>query len=208
MCVLNNTILILKGEVKMAKLSNLKMRKDYEERQIKCLIVEDYTTGDLVKYYNPSEFGKVIENTEPDLLTRVYSPTQEEKNDIFNIISGDLQAKDGVVDVEITDETLVLSLFKRFTDVEIDIEDEAGIKEIMQNPNELFLAIKMELDKVLMSVLENFVATYKTLKSNPQTVEVLSEQAMERAELQKKLEREKKVQELQKQLAELTKDNA
>ncbi len=191
----------------MAKLSTMQMRKDDGEKQIRCLIVEDYKSGSLLKHYNPQEFKSIIKNTNPDFLTKIYSPTQKDKENIYQLIDKNLSASNGQLHTKISDEDVVVTLIKNFTDVEIDVEDVEVVKEIIANPNELFLAIKMELDKILMSMLETYVTTYKTLQANPQTMEALGEKAQERLVQQKKLEREKKMNELKKELSKLVEEN-
>ena len=183
------------------------MRKDDGEKQIRCLIVEDYKSGSLLKHYNPQEFKSIIKNTNPDFLTKIYSPTQKDKENIYQLIDKNLSASNGQLHTKISDEDVVVTLIKNFTDVEIDVEDVEVVKEIIANPNELFLAIKMELDKILMSMLETYVTTYKTLQANPQTMEALGEKAQERLVQQKKLEREKKMNELKKELSKLVEEN-
>lgn len=191
----------------MAKLSTMQMRKDDGEKQIRCLIVEDYKSGSLLKHYNPQEFKSIIKNTNPDFLTKIYSPTQKDKENIYQLIDKNLSASNGQLHTKISDEDVVVTLIKNFTNVEIDVEDVEVVKEIIANPNELFLAIKMELDKILMSMLETYVTTYKTLQANPQTMEALGEKAQERLVQQKKLEREKKMNELKKELSKLVEEN-
>ena len=191
----------------MAKLSTMQMRKDDGEKQIRCLIVEDYKSGSLLKHYNPQEFKSIIKNTNLDFLTKIYSPTQKDKENIYQLIDKNLSASNGQLHTKISDEDVVVTLIKNFTDVEIDVEDVEVVKEIIANPNELFLAIKMELDKILMSMLETYVTTYKTLQANPQTMEALGEKAQERLVQQKKLEREKKMNELKKELSKLVEEN-
>lgn len=186
----------------MASLKSLKMRNDEEQRQIKCLIVEDYKTGDIIKYYNPNEFKNIIEKTEEMFLTKVYSPTQEEKDQLFKSLQEDIAVNDGVVEVKITEADIVMGLFKKFTDLEIDLGDKEMIDEVMKNPSELFVAIKIEMDKILMSSLESYLSTYKTLKSNPQAQELLEKGAELELMSEEERLRKQKVDELKKQAEE------
>lgn len=186
----------------MAKLESLKMRKDDGERQIKCLVVES-ESGDVVKYYNPSEFQTIINTIDKDHLTKVYSPTVEEKETMLEKIKDSIIVEDGAVNVNITEADLIMQLFTMFTDLEIDLEDKELINSVVANPNELFVAIKIEVDKILMSVFESFIATQRTLQSNPHTTEMIAKDVVENMEAKAQAEKEAKIAELKAQLADL-----
>lgn len=183
----------------MAKLQALKMRKDEGERQIKCLIVEDVTTGDVAKYFNPTDFKKIIENTDKELLTKVYSPSVEDKQKLLEKIKDNITVGEQSVDVNITEEDMIAQLFSMFTDLEIDLKDKELIHEVVKNPNDVFIAIKIEIDKILMSVFENFIATQRTLQSNPHATELFVKDIVDEDELKKQAE----IEELQARLREL-----
>lgn len=183
----------------MAKLHSLKMRKDEGERQIKCLIVEDVTTGDVAKYFNPTDFKKIIENTDKELLTKVYSPSVEDKQKLLEKIKDNITVGEQSVDVDITEEDMIAQLFLMFTDLEIDLKDKELIHEVVKNPNDVFIAIKIEIDKILMSVFENFIATQRTLQSNPHATELFVKDIVDEDELKKQAE----IEELQARLREL-----
>lgn len=188
----------------MAKLQSLKLRKDDGERQIKCLIIEDYMTGDIIKHYDSDDFKDIIEDTDSMFLTKVYSPTQEEKEDLFKLVQDDIEVKDGYVSAEITESEVVIGMFKKFTDLEIDLNDKELIEDVMSNPNDLFVNIKLEMDKILMSTFESYMSTYKTLQSNPQTQEMLSKTVTLNEDAKKEDEiKKKKAEELKAQLRDL-----
>lgn len=188
----------------MAKLQSLKLRKDDGERQIKCLIVEDYKTGDIVKYYDSDDFKDIIKDTDSMFLTKVYSPTQKEKEDLFKLVEGDIEVEDGYVSAEITEPDVVIGMFKRFTDLEIDLNDKELIEDVMSSPNDLFVAIKLEVDKILMSTFESYMSTYKTLQSNPQAQEMLSKTITLNEDAKKEDEiKKQKAEELKAQLRDL-----
>ena len=186
----------------MASLKSLKMRNDEKERQIKCLIVEDYKTGDIVKYYDPKEFKNIVEQTDEMFLTKVYTPTQEEKDHLFKSLQEEIIVSDGMVEVKITEADIVMGLFKKFTDLEIDLNDKELIEEVMKNPSELFVAIKIEMDKILMSSLESYLSTYKTLKANPQAQELLEKSVELKLMTEEERLRKQKIEELKKQADE------
>lgn len=157
----------------MAKLQSLKMRKDEGERQIKCLIVEDVLTGDVVKYFNPSEFSTIMQATKKDNLTKVYSPTVEDKQKMLETIKDNIVVDNESISVDITEEDMIMQLFTMFTDLEIDLTDKELIHDVVANPNDVFIAIKIEIDKILMSIFETFIATQRTLQSNPHATEMI-----------------------------------
>lgn len=157
----------------MAKLQSLKMRKDEGERQIKCLIVEDVATGDVVKVFNVTEFNNIMENTDKEHLTKVYSASVEDKQKLLEKIKDNIVVNNEEVSVNITEEDMIMQLFTMFTDLEIDLTNKELIKEVVANPNDLFVAIKIEIDKILMSVFETFIATQRTMQSNPHATEMI-----------------------------------
>lgn len=175
------------------------MRKDEGERQIKCLIVEDIATGDVAKYFNPSDFKRIIENTDKKFLTKVYSATVEDKQKLLEKIKDNIVVGEQSVDVNITEEDMIMQLFMMFTDLEIDLEDKELIHEVVKNPNDVFLAIKIEIDKILMSIFENFIATQRTLQSNPHATELFANDVVNEEEIKKQEE----IAELQARLREL-----
>ncbi len=181
------------------------MRNDYNGKAIKCLIVEDFNTGELVKQYDPTMFEKVIKETDPMFLTKVFVPTNDEKTNIYDLLSRSIVERENQDVVEVSERDMLIEMFLRFTDLDFDVNDEELIKDVLANPNELFVAIKSEMDKILMGILENYVTTVKTLQSNPQTATLLSQQINEKAELvQSELKKkELRKQELLKELEEL-----
>lgn len=175
------------------------MRKDEGERQIKCLIVEDVLTGDVVKYFNPSEFSTVLQMTEKDNLTKVYSPTVEDKQKMLETIKDNIVVDNESVSVDITEEDMIMQLFAMFTDLEIDLTDKELINEVVANPNDVFIAIKIEIDKILMSIFETFIATQRTLQSNPHATEMIIKDMSN----EKDVEKEAEIAKLQARLKEL-----
>lgn len=184
----------------MAKLSRLKLRKDENERQIHCLIVEDYNTGNIIKYYNHEQFSQIINDTDPMFLTKVYTATPQEKTELFESLKKDMIVNDGNVEVNITESDIILNLFLKFTDIEIDINDRDLIDDVVANPNDLYIAIKLELDKILMSSFEHFVSTYKTLQSNPQAQELLLNKINMDMQQNEEKERQRLIKELKEEM--------
>lgn len=183
----------------MAKLHSLKMRQDEGQRQIKCLIVEDIVTGDVAKHFNPEDFKNIIKNTNKEHLTKVYSPTVEDKQKMLEKIKDNITVGEQELNVNITEEDMIMQLFAMFTDLEIDLEDKELIREVVANPNDVFLAIKIEIDKILMSIFENFIATQRTLQSNPHATELFANEIVSEDEAKKQAE----IEELQARLREL-----
>lgn len=184
----------------MAKLQSLKLRKDEGERQIKCLIVESIT-GDVIKYFNPDEFGSIIETTDKDHLTKVYSATLEDKEKMLETLKDSVTVEEGAISVNVTEADMVMGLFSMFTDLEIDLNDKELINEVMANPNDMFVAIKIEIDKILMSVFETFIATQKILQSNPNATQLIAKDVVE--DVEAKAQKEAEIKELQARLKEL-----
>ena len=119
------------------------------------------------------------------------------------MVEDSISVVDGKAKSEISDVDIVFNLFSKLTDLEIDFENTELMNEIIKNPNELFVAIKLEMDKVLMKVFETYISTYKTLKSNPQSTDLLSKQINQKIALEEKQKNKEKIEELKRQLKEL-----
>lgn len=191
----------------MAKLSLLKSKRDENERVIKCLVVEDYKNGHVYKKYNYHEFDEIINKTDKMFLTKIYAPAPQEREDVFKLIQKN--TVDGKV--EISDSDMLTVMFSKFTDLEIDLDDN-GIEDVLANPSEFLMQIKSEMDKLLISCIESYVEMHDTLASSPRTTEMLNEHIEKKQEVvnedelkreQEKLAKEEKRKELERQLAEL-----
>ena len=96
-----------------------------------------------------------------------------------------------------------MQLFVMFTDLEIDLEDKELINEVVANPNDVFVAIKIEIDKILMSIFETFIATQRTLQSNPHATEMIAKDIADDMEAKAKAEKEAEIAKLKARLQEL-----
>lgn len=187
----------------MAKSKSLKMRNDENNRQIKCLIVEDITTGEIIKHYNHKDFKRIMKSTKSEFLTKVYTPKDKDKESILELIDSRMVETKNGVSAQINDEDVLFKLILQFTDIEIDVTNTEEINDIINNPSELFFAVKIEMEKILMSIFEQYVSLYKTIQSNPQVSELLSGQAQIKKLSQEEQKKQKEIEDLKARLKEL-----
>lgn len=142
------------------------LRNDVDGKQLRCLIVEDYKTGSVVKCRDRQKFEKVISETDEMFLTKIYEPTAKEREALLETLK--IHDKGGD-NIEIP-EKVVLFHMLQFTDLELDSatfeENEELLDAVISNPNPLFLAIKNELDLIFIesiSMLIDITDSYRQL---------------------------------------------
>ena len=184
----------------MAKnLSRLIARQDYEGRQIKCLIIEDRKAGTLRKEYEHEKFEKIMKTVDKDDVVIVFAPTEEQRGKLIDLV-GENIAEDG--SVKISDEDLFANMFSEFTDLDVtDLEeDKAMLRMALDNPSELFLAIKSVLEQILWGIVATYNDAVKTIEAIPEEILQMSNDA-KRLEMEAEKERIlKQIEALQKEL--------
>lgn len=144
------------------------LRNDDNGRQIRCLMVEDYQTGGMTKVRDQNQFQSILATTDEMLVTKVYEPDMAERDHLMRLIKNsvgeDLQAN--------LSETDVLYEMLKLTDLEIDSSDleanKALLEQILQRPNALFLAIKAELEIILIEVVASFHDVASAYRAMPE----------------------------------------
>ena len=197
----------------MAKsLASLKLRNDYQGKQIRCLIIEDATTGLLSKVRQPDLFASLIEETPASLLTIVFEPTEADRVKLLKLVGQNMDSDE--LTATIGEEDVLLTLFE-MTDLDMNPaeikENRQLMAEIIENPSALFIAIKNELDMILLEIVTSFEEVVKAYRHMPQEMLDASSQLFElkskEQENQLKIEAKKKeIEELQRQLAHLEGD--
>lgn len=181
------------------KMKRLIARQDYQEREIKCLIIEDLEAGTIRKEYDYNKFANILKTYDKDSVTIVFSPTEKQRGHLIDLI-GENSDKDG--NVFISNETIYHHMFKEFTD--LDITNSATDNELLQqafaNPSGLFLAIKSAMEQILWGIVAAYNDTVKTIEAIP--AEMLQTSVdLKRLEIEAEKERIlKQIEELQKEL--------
>lgn len=185
----------------MAKnLSRLIARQDYEGRQIKCLIIEDRKAGTLRKEYEHEKFEKIMNTVDKDNIVIVFAPTEEQRGKLIDLVGENITPEGKV---QISSEDLFFNMFGEFTDLDIsDLEeDRVLLRQALENPSELFLAIKSVMEQILWGIVSTYNDAVKTIEAIPEEVLQMSTD-VKRLEMEAEKERIlKQIEELQKELA-------
>lgn len=195
-------------------LSSLKQRNDYNGKQIRCLIIEDSTSGLLSKVREPELFKDLIEQTPASLLTIVFEPTEADRTKLLKLIGQNINPNEESLEVTIGEEDILLVLLE-MTDLELNpIELKANrqlMTEILAQPSALFISIKNELDMILLEIIKSFEEVVNAYRHMPSemlnaTNQLLELQAVE-SENKKKIEvKKQEIERLKQQLADLEGD--
>lgn len=195
-------------------LSSLRQRNDYNGKQIRCLIIEDSTSGLLSKVREPELFKDLIEQTPASLLTIVFEPTEADRTKLLKLIGQNINPNGESLDVTIGEEDVLLTLLE-MTDLELNpIELKANrqlMTEILAQPSALFISIKNELDMILIEVIKSFEEVVNAYRHMPSEMldatNQLLELQKEEEENNKKIETKKQeIEHLKQRLAELEGD--
>ena len=165
--------------IKMAKkLADLMLKNDDNGRQIRCLVVEDYVTGGISKVRDRSQFESLIQTTDEMLLTKVYEPDMADRDRLMKLIQS---STDADLQAQLSEADVLFELL-RLTDLELDPTElesnKALMNEILKRPNALFLAIKAELEVVLIEVVASFHDVANAYRAMPEEWLTLSDEIM------------------------------
>ena len=195
-------------------LSSLRQRNDYNGKQIRCLIIEDSTSGLLSKVREPELFKDLIEQTPASLLTIVFEPTEADRTKLLKLIGQNINPNEESLEVTVGEEDILLVLLE-MTDLELNpIELKANrqlMTEILAQPSALFISIKNELDMILLEIIKSFEEVVNAYRHMPSemlnaTNQLLELQAVE-SENKKKIEvKKQEIERLKQQLADLEGD--
>lgn len=148
----------------MIKLSQLKL----EEKTIKAMIYIDEKNNIATAY---GDFDEVKRRQYGEVIC-IYHPNKEDKTWLLEKIQEQTNIKDGEIKSELGTE-LVYELLKRLTDVPIDLDitrDRDMIEEIINNPSDILLVIKDELDMICNSLFIRFYNKLVEFSKYPDTL--------------------------------------
>ena len=147
------------------KLSNLK------RKNLRCLIVEDFETGEVYKFIKEDEINKAIGKYTESEITKVYNPTPEQIKMINALMDRDIE--NGKATSNLNSVDMLLNVIPMLTDIEIDLdieEDKDVISEIIANPNELLNEVLLEINKILVGINLDWINGLKLLNKLPSEV--------------------------------------
>ncbi|WP_291567005.1 MULTISPECIES: hypothetical protein [unclassified Clostridium] len=121
-----------------------------------------------------NELRKTIKTNDVDHPVEIYNPTPEQRNKILKLLikstriqeeRGEYKAVTGL-----TDEDMILVMLEELTNIHLDLdkfEDRDKIISIIQDPSELLIEVKYELEKILMEISTLYIRTLKDTISLP-----------------------------------------
>ena len=186
----------------MKKLGQMSKRIDDVKtgRTIRCLMIEDYKTSTIKKIRDPKLFKQVIEETDEELLTKVYQPTEKDKLDLINYIQSHSVDEKGNKRFTAKDEEVYMWLL-RFTDIEPSDNEEENLNAI-NNPSELLIQVSQELSSIMMQIISNYQEVKRTYDSLPdEMIETLIENEKQlNGKSEEQLQAEKELEELREKM--------
>lgn len=148
-----------------------KLLKDLKRKEIRCLVVEDFETGRIFKVRNDDDIKECLGKYSVNEITKVFNPTNEQKQSIYNMMEVKEEDKKVVSKIEGMD--LLINIIPMLTDIEIDLtkdEDVELINEIISDPNEVFDMVAVELNSIIMKMNLDWIDNLKLLNELPDEV--------------------------------------
>lgn len=144
-----------------------KSLKDYKRKEYRAVVVEDFETGIVKTIFNQEDIKKAIDNYTELEVTKIYNPSDEIKAEVMKLVQADNEGKE--VKAEVTDSDIVVKIIPMLTDMDVNgLEDEAILKEVLANPDNVMLAVSSVINQMLLEMISNYFATFKMLGSLPQ----------------------------------------
>lgn len=145
--------------------------KDYKRKEIRCLIIEDFETGNVFKAIKEEEIKNCLLKYSENEITKVYNPTQNQIEEINSIM--ERKAEDGKVYSKIEGVDMLIRVVPMLTNIEVDLdreEDVELINEIISDPNDVFNEVVMELNKIIMNINLKWIDNLKLLNKLPDEI--------------------------------------
>lgn len=147
------------------KLSELK-RKD-----IRCLIVEDFETGDIKKFIKQDDIEVALTKYTENEITKIFNPTSTQIKEISGFMNRSLS--ENKINSELNGMDMLISVIPMLTDIEVDLDKEKDIdeiNEILSEPNEVFNQVILELNKIIMNINLDWINGLKLINKLPNEV--------------------------------------
>ena len=145
--------------------------KDYKRKEIRCLIIEDFETGNVFKAVKEEEIKNCLLKYSENEITKVYNPTQSQIEEINSII--ERKDEDGKVYSKIEGVDMLIRVIPMLTNIEVDLDREEDIElinEIISDPNDVFNEVVMELNKIIMNINLKWIDNLKLLNKLPDEI--------------------------------------
>lgn len=145
--------------------------KDYKRKEIRCLVIEDFETGDILKINKKDEIEKSLLNYSENEITKIYNPSQKQLEEINSIIERNTDGEKVYSKIDGID--MLIKIIPMLTDIEIDLNKEEDIElinEIISDPNDVFNEVVTEINKIIMYVNLKWIDNLKLLNKLPDEI--------------------------------------
>lgn len=143
--------------------------KNYKRKELRCVVVEDAVTGEVYKITNQDDMQKAIKEYSQWEVTKVYNPTQKQKNELWEMSSKANEENKITVGIEGLD--MIIKAIPMLTDIEVDLtveEDLETLQEVIQDPNRVMELVAQEVNIMLLDITNDYITNLKTLAKIPQ----------------------------------------
>lgn len=142
----------------------LKSFTNMQMKQVRCLIIEE-------KGVFKSEYNNIDELLDKNIdCIKIYNPNKDQKQEIIKYF-GDNINLDEKLKVEVNDKDFMFKLLKELSDIDfegLNLEtDKDKIYDILDNPDEVLIKIKIEIEKMLFQLFINWLETINLMKELP-----------------------------------------
>ncbi|MEG2289630.1 MAG: hypothetical protein RSC24_06645 [Clostridium sp.] len=145
-----------------------RLLKDYKREELRCLIVEDFQSGDVFKVTNKEEIENALNKYTEHEITKVYNPSPKQRAEIFDMMS--MEERDGKIETKVDGNDMLMRIIPLLTDIKIDLsldEDVELINDILDDPNEVFQYVVDLLNDTLAVINARYIENLKTLGKMP-----------------------------------------
>jgi len=157
-----------------------KQLKKYKRKEVACIIVEDFETGNVFKIVGEENIKKAENKYTENEITYIYNPTQEQRKEILGLF--ETKQEDNKIISAMGDYDMLTKMFPLLTDIQVDIESNEDIeiiKENIKDPDKVFSKVLIELNNILLDINLEWIESLKIVGKVPQEiVDIISEKEL------------------------------
>lgn len=145
--------------------------KDYKRKELRCIIIEDFETGDVFKVVKDEDIGKCLVKYTDNEITKVYNPTDKQVKEINELLERKVEGEKIYSKIEGMD--MLIKVIPMLTNIKVDLdkkEDVELINEILSDPNQVFQEVVTELNKIIMNINLQWIENLKILNKLPDEI--------------------------------------
>ena len=173
------------------------IRLPKEINNIKALVIEDFSTGKVSVEYDKRKFETILNKSTYWEITKIYELTNDNRDYLINeILNNGKINEENKIDVSINGEDIIRNILPIITDIPFDkniIEDMEELKELLKNPTEVFKVVVGVVSDLLSNTLNDFIRNVNKIDELPKETQEILKQSIEKDDLQKQVNDEKKL---------------